>query len=394
MTIVYRPVGPDERAAFYQNAAMAFGGTAQRWEENGALSPGASLRGLYVDGQLVAQLELRPSNVNTGTYAVPCWGLGGVATRPDQRRRGYAAQLLHETCAELQSQQIPLTMLVPAKYSFYQRYGWAVFHERRRYTAPPSAFASFQQAVGQFTPAGPDEIPELDQIYRNALRGRFGPLERSPEWWQIEVLGHGWSQKHVQIWRDDQGRGRAYLIYRIDGRHADQRIRCREMVALDPVARGQLFRYLASHSEQCREVQFYAPPDAPVSLLFPDPLECLIEPGLMLRIVDLLPLLSGLVAAPDLAGRVVLGITDAWQSGNAGIYALECAKGVCQVERLPNATPADLTCDIRVFTQIFTRYLRARTAAAFGLLAVQQRSALALFDALFTGLAPFCSDDF
>ncbi|MCU0493626.1 MAG: GNAT family N-acetyltransferase [Chloroflexaceae bacterium] len=393
----YRSLTEADIDAFLHLDAQAFDVSPDR----GKVTPEflAQLRGLFVDGQHVAQLQLFPLQLMTGVgnKAIACGGIGSVAVPPQHRRRGYTAALLRHVCAEMQGSGTPLCLLFPFKASFYHRYGWAAALERRTYRGSPALFAHFPKLPGSFVEVGRESIAELNQIYMGAMRGRFGPLLRDEAWWQTEVLA-GWNKNdryYAFIWRDTGGRGRAYTIYRFGpGDQAQRQLLCREMVALDPEARSQLFAFLSDHDSQCAEVVFRAPADAPVNLLMADPLGCTIEPYGMLRLVDVAGALASFPPPVELSGRCTIAITDDWLAHNQATFALELADGHIHVQRLAEGSPAELRCDVRVLAQLYTRLLRPRTAAAFGLLHVENRPALALLDRLFTGLAPFHSDYF
>lgn len=392
--IVYRSLPAADLERFIQVETHAFNANPDRVRLTPELLD--QLRGLYVAGELVAQLQLLPLRVMTGAGDLPCGGLSSVATPPEQRRRGYTATLLRHTCAELSDSGVMLAMLHPFKRAFYQRYGWATFMERRVYHGAPEQFAHFRRAEGGFVPVGPEAIPELQQIYAGSLRGRFGPVLRDDAWWRRNVLRSWSGETHVAfVWRDAGGAGRAYLIYHLSPWAGSARtLTCREMVALDPTARAQLFNFLADHDSQCSEVVFRAPADAPVNLLMREPLRCEVEPHFMLRLIDAGAALAAFPYPADVAGRLSISIADDWLTTNQGVFALEVGGGQARCTRLPAGSPADLACDVRVLTQIYARYVRPRTAAAFGLLTVHDRAALALADRLFAGLAPFSSDFF
>jgi predicted acetyltransferase len=353
-------------------------------------------RGMYLDGQLVSQLELYQFEMMAGRTTIPIAGIGAVATPPEHRRRGYVGAMLRAALGEMRERGLHLALLGAFKESFYGRYGWAIFSERRVYTAAPAQFAPFLRKQGQFVPVGPESIAELDSIYRGALRGRVGPLMRNPAWWRNAVLGSAYWQRqhHAFLWRDEQGQGRAYLIYRMDSQQGKDTLQTREIVALDPVARAQLFGFLAGFDGQVDLVRFRAPADAPVNLLFPDPLESGIELHFMARVVDVAALLTAYPYPKDVEGRLTIAITDDLLAHNQGVFELEVAGGVGQVRQLPADTPAGVACDVRVLGQLVSRLLRPRVAAAFGMLAVSDRAALDLAETLFAGLVPFVSDGF
>jgi predicted acetyltransferase len=352
------------------------------------------LRGLYADGRLVSQLELWSFDLLDGRGAIACGGFGAVATPPEERRRGYVGQLLAGACAELRERGAPLIILGPFKESFYGQFGWAAFCERRRYIGAPGDFASFRQQAGRFEHGGAESIAELDSIYRQALRGRFGVVARSADWWQKCIVQDAYWQRSqdVYIWRDASGSGRAYTLYRIVQEGEKRTLRCREMVALDPEARAQLFGFLANHDSQADEIVFYGPTDAPVNLLFPNPLRCEVEPFYMLRVIDLVQALERFHYPRECRGRLTLAVRDSWLAHNQGSFALEVEGGTGRCERLADDAPAQLACDIRVLAPILSRHLRPRTAAAFGMLEAHDRAALGLLEQLLAGLAPFFSE--
>ncbi|MBX0327315.1 GNAT family N-acetyltransferase [Oscillochloris sp. ZM17-4] len=354
------------------------------------------MRGLFVDGGAqAAQLELIPLRLETGRGQIAAAGIGGVASAPESRQRGHVAALLRHSCDELREQGVPLAVLYPFKRAFYGRYGWATFMERRVYTGSPERFASFRPAPGGFQAAGPDQAADFDVIYRGALRGRFGPTVRNADWWRESVLADGDGKPYrAYIWRDEGGNPRSYMIYRVKDAVGGRRMECQDIVALDPTARAQLFAFFAGHADQVAHVQFKAPADAPVNLLMPEPLSCTVEPHFMLRLVDVAAALAGYGFPRDLKGRLRVGVGDDWITEHNAVFELELAAGRAEVRRLPSDSPADVSCDVRVLAQIYSRYLRPRTAAAFGMLAAASREALDLAERAFAGPAPFNADFF
>lgn len=394
----YGEVAPDDEQ-FAFNAALAYNlplDAARR--ERQTPSP-EWRRGLYRNGRLVTQCVVHPLRVaHGGGGTIPTGGIGAVATPPEERRRGYVARMLREVCHEVRNQGMPLCILSAFRAAFYRRYGWATFFEARRLSGAPALFAPFRaQRAGAWVRLddSPSAVAELDAIYRSALRGRFGPLERTALWWQMRVLRAGDGSPHwAYVWRDAAGHGRSYAV--ISSEHGEQGrvLHCREAVALDPQARAQIFAFFSAFEDQCVDVVFNAPADAPVQALMPDPLRCMMTPGLMLRIVDVAQALEAYSFPRDVGGRLTLHIADDWLDHNNGVFEVEIEGGGARVKRLDAGTDADMRCDVRTLAQIVSRYLRPRTAAAFGLLDTHSRPALALIERLFAGLAPYASDRF
>jgi predicted acetyltransferase len=293
-------------------------------------------------------------------------------------------------CDELRADGALFAMLGAFKESFYARYGWATFYETRAFSAPPAVLGHFRRRqAGRWSPVGAEAIPELDAIYRGALRARFGPLARDAEWWRERVL-----DTYSYLWRDDAGAPRAYALFHFEKQADEYDLHTREVVALDPQARAQIFALLASFEDQAKTVHFSAPSDAPVQLLMPERLECRMEPGYMLRVLDADRALAALSYPGDAQGRLTLRVADDWMPHNQGVFELEVAAGRAECRRLPDDAPADVDVDVRQLSQLISRHLRPRTAAAFGLIESRSRPALALLDRMLAGPAPFCSDWF
>lgn len=389
----YRPVPEGDLEQFISTDTQSFGQTPQEVRAWLDQPRPRELRALYQGGRIVAQAILLPLRVATGAAELDFGGIASVSSAPEQRRQGHIARLLREICDELLGRGVPLSILHPFKTSFYSQFGWATFVERRIYTGAPRLFGPFRaQRQGRWEQVGHEAIPVLDQIYRAALRGRFGPQVRSESWWRTDVFnGIPPVERFAYIWHDQQGAPRSYLLYRLE---RGARLISRETVALDPAARAQIFALFAQHEDQVDEVVFRAPADAPVNLLMPNPLKCEVEPHFMLRLLDVAAVLAGYGYPPAARGRLTIAVADDWLAHNQGVFELEVADGAAACRRLPDGSPADLACDVRVLTQLVARLVRPRTAAAFGMLTAHTRPGLALAETFFAGLAPFNSDYF
>jgi predicted acetyltransferase len=397
---VYKLIPPEDLELFISQERHAFSGEADivRLEDEGQRAHHLpQLRGLYADERLVAQLQLYPLRVATGGGQLAVGGIGSVATPPEQRRRGFTAAMLRAALDELRAQNTPLCALFAYSRAFYHRLGWATAMERRVYRGAPKLLRGFTRSdAGGFEAAGPEAIAELDQIYQQGLRGRFGPFVRDTRHWATQVLANWQRPNHCYLWRDGRGTPRAYIAYAFeqDGSYRTRVLDVRDAVALDPEARAQLFTLIADHAPQCASFTLRTPADAPVAMLMPEPPACEVELHIMYRFVDLVAALEGFAFPAGCAGRLALAVRDPWYGPCQGVFELEVADGKASCRRLPDDSPFDLACEVQVLTQIYTRYLRPRSAAAFGLLEVRERAALRLLESCFAGPAPFCSDYF
>lgn len=388
---IYRPIPAEDEHDVVRIDSEAFGVPASNMRGWLAGERMGELRGLYHNGRLVAQTVLYVLPIGVGNGEALFGGLGSVASPPEARRRGYIATLMRHVIEELRERNVSLSVLWPFRLAFYRQFGYAICEERRRYSGPTAVLAPFRSRLGQWEPATAASIPDLDRVYRSALRGRFGVLMRPEAWWR-ELLNR--DGRHAYLWRDENGTARTYCIYDWEKDAAGKTMACRECVALDPLARAQLFGFMADHDNQAHTVSFPAPPDAPVQALLPEVFRSEVHPVFTLRIVDIIKAFADYPVPPGVAGRLTVAVTDQWLPANAGVYVLDVAEGRVVAERLPDGTPADLGCDVATLAQLYSRYLRPRTAATFGVLDVHNRAALSLAEKMFAGLAPFSSDYF
>jgi predicted acetyltransferase len=395
MSLEYRPIVVADHARYIAQRCEAFGGAPDETRDWMSRLPEMQLRGLFKAGDLVAQTAMHLFQISDGRGALGTGGFDSIVTPPQHRRRGYTAELLRRCVAELLERGIFLSTLGSFKMSFYRKLGWATFTERRKVIAPIAALMPFRREVsGAFSPATEADIPALHEIFLGGLRGRFGPIIRTPGWWRTELLRLDRSERHSFIWRGDDGRARAYVIYQWRTIEGENVMACREAITLDPQARAQLFAFMADHDSQTDTVHFFAPMEAPISALLHEAPEYRLDQDLMLRLLDVAQALAAFHYPPEAAGRLTLEVTDAWLPHNQGVFALEVQNGVGQVTRLADDTPGEIAVDVAVLAQIYSRFLRPRAAATFGLIEVRERAALRLLDALFAGLAPFNSDEF
>lgn len=395
MSLEYRPIAVADHARFIAQCCEAFGGSPADTRDWMSQRPDMQLRGLFQAGELVSHTALHLFQISDGRGALGAGGFDSVITPPQHRRRGYTAELMRRCVAELLDRGIFLSTLGSFKMSFYRKLGWATFNERRKVIAPIAALTPFRREVsGAFSPATEADIPALQEIFLGGLRGRFGPIIRTPSWWRTELLRLERGDRYSFIWRGDDGRARAYVIYRWGQVEGQNVMLCREAITLDPQARAQLFAFMADHDSQTDTVHFFAPMEAPISALLHEAPEYRIDQDLMLRLLDVAQALAAFHYPPDAAGRLTLEVADAWLPHNQGVFALEVQGGVGQVTRLADDTPGEIVVDIAVLAQIYSRFLRPRAAATFGLIEVRERAALRLLEALFEGLAPFNSDEF
>jgi len=95
---------------------------------------------IYFEGdQAAASLQMFSYNIRFWGEIVPFYYLAGLCTLPEYRKKGYMAQLIHESHSVMLRRKIPLSILVPAEnwlYGFYEKFGYEQVFEGNENIVP------------------------------------------------------------------------------------------------------------------------------------------------------------------------------------------------------------------------------------------------------------------
>lgn len=383
-----RPISAGEIERYIQIATYSFqlgDQAAQRTRE--LLVPEQTL-GVFAGGDLVAGMIILPLSIWLGGRGLGMGGIAMVATAPEHRGRGYLRALITRSLVGMRERGLATSILYPASYPLYSRFGWGICGDIRWYTLRPGDLPGGTPASGSMRPADDEDIPVLDSIYEDFARQYNCCLVRTEGWWRDRVLRRSSGKNHAFLWSGDDGQARGYAIYGLEAlEFPHQKMIVREIVARDGEAHLQLLKLLAGHN-LAREIQLPAPADDRLFSLLADPrVETEIRPWAMFRLVDAAAALAERPYPPDVDGRFLIRVHDACAPWNDGLFSLEISGGRGRVEMLPAtaavgaAVPdahmfgndAVLECDIGVLSQVFSGYLMPDTAARLGLLKINDR---------------------
>jgi len=305
-------------------------------------------RGLYDDDSLRAVCKLYYLDTTVRNEAATVGGLGAVATPPEHRGRGYAADLCRHALHEYREADVGFVTLWPFSTPFYRRLGWGTANTYRRYEMPPSALPNHSTA-GQLVPLDADDWERLRRIET----GTALSLRRSEAWWRERTLAD-WDGGGVPYCygyeRDGDLRG--YLVYTVAD-DADRTLSVSNFAAVDEEARRALFAFLGTHGAQIERVTLQLPPDADLLHRVDDPgaVDCTVESGPMVRLTDVGHLER--LDWPDSDLACTLAISDPLLDRNDGLFELSVSGGTATVDPISSSdSTADVTVDIATLSQL------------------------------------------
>ena len=305
-------------------------------------------RGLYDDDSLRAVCKLYYLDTTVRNEAATVGGLGAVATPPEHRGRGYAADLCRHALHEYREADVGFVTLWPFSTPFYRRLGWGTANTYRRFDLPPSALPAHSTA-GQLVPLDADDWERL----RRVETGTALSLRRSEAWWRERTLAD-WDGDGVPYCygyeRDGDLRG--YLVYTVAD-DADRTLSVSNFAAVDEEARRALFAFLGTHGAQIERVTLQLPPDADLLHRVDDPgaVDCTVESGPMVRLTDVGHLER--LDWPDSDLACTLAISDPLLDRNDDLFELSVSGGTATVDPLSSSdSTVDVTVDIATLSQL------------------------------------------
>ena len=332
-------------------------------------------------------------------------GVTSVGVLPTHRRRGILNQLMRRQLAEIRGRGEPLAILTASEGSIYQRYGYGLatlnasidIERERAVMRSPLPVRGNVRLVDATEAAR--TFPPVYDVLRRATPGFF---DRDATWWEVHPLSdsehqrRGRSRKFYALYERD-GAVRGYALYRIKQEWGDvgsrSALQVQEVMALDPLAGEELWRYLFGVDLIERIQSSLGPPDHPLMLTLAEPrrLRLRLGDGLWLRLLDVPAALAARGYGAD--GQLVLDVTDELLPDVGGRWRLAVEDGLVSVEASDQAP--DLALDI---TDLGAVYLGGFSFAQLALAGRTQEltpAAHSIADRLFgTYVRPWCPEIF
>ncbi len=264
-------------------------------------------------------------------------GVGGVVSRPEQRRQRTIRKLFEDMLPKLYEGGTAFSALYPFSHVYYRKFGYEQCFNRLHAGFPLEALQGLQSAgsVSQLLPG--DDFTELKAIYDQYARRMGYAFLRTDKGFEAYIGKDPLKDlQYVYLWRDDAGRAQGYAVCKTEKNAPNQNtMSLQEMAYLTPEAlRGLLafFRNFGSHARFTWRVN----PDAQLKLLLPEPyaVETTYGNDGMARVVNVEKVL-GLLPASPVDGRFTVAVTDEQIAPNNAVFAVESKGGALSVTRVP-----------------------------------------------------------
>ena len=370
-------------------------------------------RGLFLEDEMVGNYILYPFEHRLGGKRISVGGIGGVASPPENRYKGYISEILKRGLAEMRQRGMSLSTLWPRStlYPFYAKMGWAVGGETTRYEIDIDRLKFLDRPEsGRFVPIDLDDYHSLMGVFEEWTRYHDFTMVRTDSWWQHRII-HRWGMTPVIYGWENNGELQGYMIFRFARTEKQVEIRVWEFAYKTPEAYRSLLHFAAVHSSQVGQVHLTGPADDPIFYMLEDAapdrgLKVERRPGHMVRVVDVatavkeigLPGQSrpGAVSGSSPEGSFSLAVTDKQAPWNNGQFLVAVTGDGVSCSRVSD-TPrdnADIALTIGQLSQLITGFRSLRDLADWNGVAVPSADAARLASQLWPKRSIFMTEPF
>jgi predicted acetyltransferase len=354
MAVEIRTIAEDEFEEFGRAVALSF---------SGVLTPEDLTRERLVaeidrclvavdDGRMVGGAMAVSFRVTVpGGAQVQAAGVTSVGVQPTHRRLGINSSIMRAQLDDIRARGESIAVLYASEGGIYGRFGYglASFLGEIDLEGDRSTFVRGYRAAGHvlLLPRA-EAMPLMRQVYDRAQPRRPGMIAMDDAWWELLHFEDD-KEKDDPIFyavHDTDGVADAYATYRVKHDWPDSipslELTVRQLVASDPQAYADIWRYLFDIDLVHRVKAWNRPIDDPLFFLMQEPrrLRFRTSDALRVRLVDVPVALASRGYAGD--GRIVVDVEDRFCPWNGGRYALAVTAGEATCER--TSEDPDIAC--------------------------------------------------
>lgn len=346
--------------------------------------------GLYRDERLlmVFAVSLQRGHLRGEPTDIAIFAHGYIP--PENRQTGIinmAVPRIFELADRLGASCILLNEFSPG---IYEQFGMAIIENQSEWSVPPDALkAAAKSANGEFRRLSMDDVAELSAVH-DAYSERFAVgIDRSPEYWEWVLRDPSGTPYHMAGLERD-GELRAYAVYKLftDGTLIEV-----DMAYEDLMAHQQMLHYFGRHGSQIETVKFDSSGDSHVfSLIDQEDAECRVDPGTVMRVIDVTETLEATGAPSQYSGELVLKIDDYIRSENDDTFRISARDGTIECSETDVAP--EISLKINALPQLISGYRRPSVLEELGSITVHDDGAVDELSKMFPPATSFIRDRF
>jgi predicted acetyltransferase len=277
--------------------------------------------GAFIEDQLVAGSAIMPFEIKFRGGIFKMWGVAGVASKPENRNRGAIKEIFLQKYKDMKDAGIPISVLYPFKYSYYENLGYYLVDEDVLYQFP---ITSIKKKETSYRMKEVEEVTEeIKSVYIKACE-KFDYIANRAEFnWKRNSVGN---YKFICYNTSEEPVG--YLFLHFPNLRSEipevledkfHTIFVQEVFWLDSEAKSTIFNFFWTHRDQFRYIAGRFPIDENIIDLLDSP-RCKVRsiiPNSQLRIIDVKPVMEDITyPIPDFSFSVrIIDKECGWNNG-------------------------------------------------------------------------------
>ncbi len=319
--------------------------------------------GAFDGAKLAAGMWYYPFAMRAGEGYVPMAGVSAVATWPEYRKLGLAKQLMSEGQKHMRKNGIPVSTLMPFKFSFYERMGYAQALDVLVCEFDPSRIKDLPDEGYTVKEVNARHWRELEKVHLIFGERYNGTVKRNMFYWkQVCLRGDeaDTNRRGYMVYKGKNPRGQIIITMKEPRDFSEGIMTAAFLSWADPAAARAVFRFFKSHRDQFKHIKVYLPPDIRVHQYFERPrITAKLEPKMMFKLVDAAAAIK-LRFYPDMSsGRAVIDLTgDETAPWNTGRYELSFNRGKARMTKIKSVRKSTdaVKVSIQALSQLYLGY--------------------------------------
>lgn len=303
------------------------------------------------NGEVLAALNLLPFRVNIHGKAMHMGGIAGVASYPEQRRKGLIKQLMAYSLKDMREKGQLLSYLAPFSVHFYRKFGWEMAFDEVTYKLERTQLPKPTPLLeGQI-----ERVPFSDKRIRAVYESKVshGMLIREDWWWKS--LERKYSKYTTALYTDQSGTPISYIVYQVKNRHFETE----ELVYTDPRGLDAILSFIGQHDSMIHSAEITTTASEHLSYVLPDPkTKADIVPYFMARIVDVQAFFAEFPFVDSEDGSYVLQIEDHFAEWNHETFSLSLTNGKASSEVSTDTEEPAIKMSIQTLSGLMLGYQR------------------------------------
>lgn len=309
------------------------------------------------DATMMSCFILQPFEIRFDGHNESMYGVGGVATLPQYRRKGGIRACFQKALPYLYEKGAVFSYLYPFSTSYYRKFGYELCSKRLFYTVALEYIPSFEAGGSCYMLEKSTEtlaMEDIPYIYR-AWQEKYNTmvLDTPYDFNFIKNANPFKDQVFTYVYRSAKGEPLGYMTFQNKRMDEPRKIECSRFFYVNEEGLKGLLSLAKSFASDYRQICFNLPADSCLEHLLPEwalgAVSCQLCQEGIIRIINAQKVLQD--AAYKGSGSCILKIEDAFIEENSRTFQIVFEDGRCKKAALTDRVP-DAVLSISAFSAL------------------------------------------